>query len=253
MKKEKIRKWMSENWRTAGICIAVIMIICIGMGMYIVKDTNKADAIKERAEITEIKEDNKKVSKAEKEPKAEKKEIAPDQQKDDPKKTADSVSTTQSSNKKGGEVHKSSQEEARALDSNNGTDLPDNVSGMTDLDSNDARGSVNTPASNDKADLAPPSNSNTDKPEHKNNEEVHEPKWVVDQAAWTETISEPIYEMREYSVCNTCGADITGYETPHIEEHMLKGENGSWRSEWREVQVGTNTYEVRHEEVGHWE
>lgn len=244
MKKEKIRKWVSENRRIAGICIAVIMVICIGMGMYAVQDTNKAASVKERAEI---KEDNKKISKEEK------KEIAPEQQKDDTKKIADSVGTTQSSNKKSSEVHKSSQEEAKALDSNNGIDLQDNVSGMTDSGSNDAKDSVNTPASNDKADSAPSSNSNTDKPEDKNNEEVHEPKWVVDQAAWTETISEPIYQMREYSVCNTCGADITGYETPHIEEHMLKGENGSWRSEWNEVRVGTNTYEVRHEAVGHWE
>lgn len=28
--------------------------------------------------------------------------------------------------------------------------------------------------------------------EEMNKEELHEPKWVIDQEAWTETISEPV-------------------------------------------------------------
>ncbi len=62
---------------------------------------------------------------------------------------------------------------------------------------------------------------------------------------WTESV--PVYEERERSICNTCGADITFNESAHLKQHMLNGENGSWRSEWKKVQVGTNT--IKHEGV----
>lgn len=62
---------------------------------------------------------------------------------------------------------------------------------------------------------------------------------------WTESV--PVYEQKELSICNTCGADITFKEGEHLKQHMLNGENGSWRSEWRQVQVGTNT--IKHEGV----
>ena len=62
---------------------------------------------------------------------------------------------------------------------------------------------------------------------------------------WTESI--PVYEERELSICNTCGADITFNEGNHIKQHMLNGENGSYRGEWQQVQVGTNT--IKHDGV----
>lgn len=76
-----------------------------------------------------------------------------------------------------------------------------------------------------------------------------EQKWVVDQAAWTETVNEPLYETVERSICNTCGADITGNTTAHGKETRHDG----YHSEWIQVQTGTNTYTVPHPEVGHWE
>lgn len=51
----------------------------------------------------------------------------------------------------------------------------------------------------------------------------------------------PIYEEVALTICNTCGADITGKVNPHIEAHMLNGENGSYRTEWKTIQTGTNT------------
>lgn len=62
---------------------------------------------------------------------------------------------------------------------------------------------------------------------------------VVVKEAWTET--KPKYETQYRAICNTCGHDITGNEPSHIKNHMLNGENGSYRNETVKVQVGTET------------
>ena len=51
----------------------------------------------------------------------------------------------------------------------------------------------------------------------------------------------PVYERVERSICNGCGADITGRTTEHKKEQMLAGNMacGGHHSEWREVQTGT--------------
>ena len=82
---------------------------------------------------------------------------------------------------------------------------------------------------------------------------VHQPiyrqQWVVDQAAWSEEV--PVWGNKEIAVCNTCGADISGFAGQHTKEHTLAGEGGSWRSEVIKVQTGTKT--IFHEEQGHYE
>lgn len=84
---------------------------------------------------------------------------------------------------------------------------------------------------------------------------VYEKKWVVDQAAWDETVSEPIYEMVEKSICNGCLADITGDPWGHIDAALDAGNFncGGYHAEWILEQTGTNTHTVHHDEVGHWE
>lgn len=100
------------------------------------------------------------------------------------------------------------------------------------------------------------SNSNSSKPaEHTHNwvaqyktvnvpEKGHNEQVLV-QAAYDEQV--PITEMREYSICSTCGADITGNTSAHLKAHMLNGENGSFHTEWRETVVGYNV--VHHDAV----
>lgn len=110
-----------------------------------------------------------------------------------------------------------------------------------------------------KADSSKPSNnnsSNSSKPaEHTHNwvaqyktvnvpEKGHNEQVLV-QAAYDEQV--PITEMREYSICSTCGADITGNTSAHMKAHMLNGENGNFHSEWRETVTGYNT--VHHDAV----
>ena len=100
------------------------------------------------------------------------------------------------------------------------------------------------------------SSSNSSKPaEHTHNwvaqyktvnvpEKGHNEQVLV-QAAYDEQV--PITEMREYSICSTCGADITGNTSAHMKAHVLNGENGSFHTEWRETVVGYNV--VHHDAV----
>lgn len=69
---------------------------------------------------------------------------------------------------------------------------------------------------------------------------------VLVQAAYDEQV--PITEMQEFSICNQCGADITGNTQWHLEQSYLNGGNcGGYHSEWRETVVGYKT--VHHEAV----
>ena len=73
--------------------------------------------------------------------------------------------------------------------------------------------------------------------------------WVEDSAAWDEQV--PIYDEVEVSICNVCGAEITGNEAPHAKAHALAGEGGGHHNDYRSILVGYET--VHHEAVGHWE
>ena len=101
------------------------------------------------------------------------------------------------------------------------------------------------------------SNSNSSKPaEHTHDwvaqyqtvnvpEKGHNEQVLV-QAAYDEQV--PITEMQEFSICNQCGADITGNTQWHLEQSYLNGGNcGGYHSEWREVVTGYKT--VHHDAV----
>ena len=100
------------------------------------------------------------------------------------------------------------------------------------------------------------SNSNSSKPaEHTHNwvaqyqtvnvpEKGHNEQVLV-QAAYDEQV--PVTEMKAYSICNQCGADITGFAVSHNEQHLLNYEPGGYHTEWRETVVGYNT--VHHDAV----
>ena len=69
---------------------------------------------------------------------------------------------------------------------------------------------------------------------------------VLVKEAWTESI--PVYEEKEVMICNDCGAELTvDNRREHVKNHILNGGKGSWREEWRQIQVGTNT--INHEAV----
>lgn len=100
------------------------------------------------------------------------------------------------------------------------------------------------------------SNSNNSKPaEHTHNwvaqyktvnvpEKGHNEQVLV-KDAWDEQV--PITEMKEHSICNQCGADITADPWGHNKQHALNYEAGGFRSVWIEEVTGYNT--VHHDAV----
>ena len=100
------------------------------------------------------------------------------------------------------------------------------------------------------------SNSNNSKPaEHTHNwvaqyktvnvpEKGHNEQVLV-QAAYDEQV--PITEMKEHSICNQCGADITGDPWGHNKQHALNYEAGGFHSELIEEVTGYKT--VHHDAV----
>lgn len=89
------------------------------------------------------------------------------------------------------------------------------------------------------------SQGGTSQPEHVHNWVAQtEQRWVQDSAAW----DEPIYSQQVRSICNTCGADITGNTTAHFKASGRNGCSG-YHSETVQVQTGT----THHEATGHYE
>ena len=73
--------------------------------------------------------------------------------------------------------------------------------------------------------------------------------WVVDEEGYT--WQKPIYETHDRTICNTCGADITDCVGEHGYNHLINGEDASYRNETVDTLVGYET--VEEHEKGHWE
>ena len=73
--------------------------------------------------------------------------------------------------------------------------------------------------------------------------------WVEDAAAYDEQL--PVYSQTEVSICNICGAEITGVEVAHGKAHMLAGEGSGHHTEARSTIIGYST--VHHDATGHYE
>lgn len=144
--------------------------------------------------------------------------------------------------------------------SNTSDSKKDNTASTTNTSSNKNNSSSSKPSNSSNSSSSKPSNnnsSNSSKPaEHTHNwvaqyktvnvpEKGHNEQVLV-QAAYDEQV--PITEMKEFSICNQCGADITGNTTAHMKNSYLNGGNCSgYHSEWREVVTGYKT--VHHDAV----
>lgn len=110
----------------------------------------------------------------------------------------------------------------------------------------DANGS--SPSSSAATKTQAPASSAQSAPQKKWVEDTQR-VWVEDRAAWSESV--PVYGSKEVSICNVCGADITGNTAAHGKAHMLAGEGSGHHSEVRKVVTGYNI--VSHPAEGHYE
>lgn len=160
-------------------------------------------------------------------------------------------------------------EETAKADSSNKSNTSESKKNNTASTSNSSSNKNNSSSSNSKPSSKPSnsSNSSSSKPSNNNSSNSSKPaehthNWVAQyktvnvpekghneqvlvQAAYDEQV--PVTEMREFSICNVCGADITNNTTSHTKAHALAGEGGGYHSEWREVVTGYNT--VHHDAV----
>lgn len=142
--------------------------------------------------------------------------------------------------------------------SNTSESKKDNTA-STSSNSNKNNSSSSKPSnsgSNNSGSSKPSNNSGSKPAEHTHNwvaqyktvnvpEKGHNEQVLV-QAAYDEQV--PITEMKAYSICNDCGADITGNTYEHLKDHMINDTgNGGYHTEWRETVVGYNT--VHHDAV----
>ena len=170
----------------------------------------------EKKDESEVKQEEKKEEKKEETAKAD---------------SSNKSNTSESKKDNSGSSSSSSKPSSKPSNSSNnsGTSKPSNNSGSNSSNSKPAEHTHNWVAQYKTVNV----------PEKGHNEQV------LVQAAYDEQV--PITEMREYSICSTCGADITGNTSAHMKAHMLNGENGNFHSEWRETVTGYNT--VHHDAV----
>ena len=142
-------------------------------------------------------------------------------------------------------------EETSKADSSNKSNTSESKKDTTASTTNTSSNKNNT-SSSKPSNSSNSSNSNSSKPaEHTHNwvaqyktvnvpEKGHNEQVLV-QAAYDEQV--PVTEMKEFAICNNCGADITGFAS----EHILNGTCRRYHSEWREVVTGYNT--IHHDAV----
>lgn len=151
-------------------------------------------------------------------------------------------------------------EETAKTDSSNKSNTSDSKKDNTASTTNTSSNKNNSSSSSSKPSSKPSnnngSNSSNSKPaEHQHNwvaqyktvtvpEKGHNEQVLV-QAAYDEQV--PITEMKEHSICNQCGADITGDPWGHNKQHALNYEAGGFHSEWIEEVTGYKT--VHHDAV----
>lgn len=150
------------------------------------------------------------------------------------------------------------EETAKADTSNksNSSESKKNNTASTNSNSNKNNSSSSSSKPSSKPSNNNGSNSSNSKPaEHTHNwvaqyktvnvpEKGHNEQVLV-QAAYDEQV--PVTEMKEHSICNQCGADITADPWGHNKQHALNYEAGGFRSVFIEEVTGYNT--VHHDAV----
>ena len=157
-------------------------------------------------------------------------------------------------------------EETAKADSSNKSNTSESKKNNTASTSNSSSNKNNSSSSSSKPSSKPSnsSNSSSSKPSNNNSSNSskpaeHQHNWVAQyktvtvpekghneqvlvKDAWDEQV--PIKEMKEFTFCSTCGANITGHAVEHLENSLnCQG----YYTDWREVTTGYQT--VHHDAV----
>ena len=185
---------------------------------------DSAKTEEEKKDESEVKQEEKKEEKKEETAKSDSsnKSNTSESKKDNTASTTNTSSNKNNTN--------SSSKPSNGSNNNSGTSKPSNNNGSNSSNSKPAEHTHNWVAQYKTVNV----------PEKGHNEQV------LVQAAYDEQV--PVTEMKAYSICNQCGADITGNTQSHLEQSYLNGGNcGGYHTEWRETVVGYNT--VHHDAV----
>lgn len=209
----------------------------------------------EKKEEQEVKQEEKKEEKKEETAKAD----SSNKSNASESKKNNTASTGSSSNKNNSSSN-SSKPSSKPSNSSSNNSSPSKPSNNSGSNSSSSKPSSKPSNSGNNSSSSKPSNngssSNSSKPaEHTHNwvaqyktvnvpEKGHNEQVLV-QAAYDEQV--PITEMKAHSICNQCGADITGFATSHNEQHLLNYEAGGYHTEWKEEVTGYKT--VHHDAV----
>ena len=146
-------------------------------------------------------------------------------------------------------------EETAKADSSNKSNTSESKKDTTASTTNTSSNKNNTGSSSKPSNNNSSNSSNSKPAEHTHDwvaqyktvnvpEKGHNEQVLV-QDAWDEQV--PITEMKEHSICNQCGADITGDPWGHNKQHALNYEPGGFHSEWIQEVTGYKT--VHHDAV----
>ena len=115
--------------------------------------------------------------------------------------------------------------------------------------------SAGTTTSNAGGTTGSSNNTNTSgnsaAPAHVHTWVLHECSGHYETQVVKEAWDEPVYETQCRSICNRCGADITGNTDQHFIDNIVDGELtcGSYHAEWVQVQTGTIHHDAETKQV----
>ena len=115
--------------------------------------------------------------------------------------------------------------------------------------------SAGTTTSNAGGTTGSSNNTNTSgnsaAPAHVHTWVLHEGSGHYETQVVKEAWDEPVYETQCRSICNRCGADITGNTDQHFIDNIVDGELtcGSYHAEWVQVQTGTIHHDAETKQV----
>ena len=220
------------------IKVGIVVLIVVLLGMMLTHCTNTTDT--KSVKLDKAVEKSKKKVNAEK---PGKNKVTDEDKASGQEEKKEETAKADSSNKS----NTSDSKKDNTASTTNTSSNKNNSSSSSSKPSNSGNNSSSSKPSNSSG-----SNSGSSKPaEHKHDwvaqyktvnvpEKGHNEQVLV-QAGYDEQV--PITEMKEFSICNNCGADITGFAS----EHILNGTCRRYHSEWREVVTGYNT--VHHDAV----